>query len=81
MLCGHVRVATDAGIGFVDGGRKDGRVNEKGFGDACGVGDRQCVIGMAVQAVAVGKPGTRRHLPEQAECGDEQESHYAGNHA
>ena len=72
MFCGHVRMATDAGIGFVDGGRQDGRVNEQGFGYAGGVGCRQRVVGMAIQTVAVGKPRPRRQLPEEAKRGEEQ---------
>jgi hypothetical protein len=73
-------MANDAGIGFVDGCCQDGRINKQGFGHAGGIGRRQRFVGMAIQAVAVGKPRPHRHLPEEAERGDEQESRCTGSH-
>ena len=71
MPGGHVRMAYDAGVGIVNGGRQDGGIHKQRLGRAGGIGYHQRFVGMAIQAVAVGKPRPRRPLPEEAECGDD----------
>jgi hypothetical protein len=80
MLGGHIRVATDAGVGFVDGGGLDGRVNEQGFCHASSVGRGQRFVGMAIQTIAVGERSPRRELSKKTKRGNDQNSLCAGIH-
>jgi hypothetical protein len=81
MFRGDVRMATDAGVGFMDGRGQDVLVNKQGFGHAGGIGHRQRLVGMAIQTVAVGKPRPHRPLPKEAKRGDDQKSLCADNHS
>ena len=80
MFCSHVRMATDARVGFVNGRRQNGRINKQGFCDAGSIGDRERLVGMAIQTIAVGKPRPRRQLPDEAERGDDQKLLCAESH-
>ena len=71
VLGGNVRVAIRAGIGLVDGGLEPGFIHEQGDFFAGGVGLGERLVGMAIQAGAVGvlcrRPGRRsKPNPHQA---------------
>ena len=60
MRCGDVRMATDAGVGFVDRGGESGLVHKQRNCPARGVGGGQRFVGMAIQAIAVRHRRRRR---------------------